>query len=428
MASSEQDNISLADNKGPWGGLGGRDNRSNKPQQPGGNGGGPSGPSGGSKPPFSFDKMFRKNSNNPAPEIHIDGRSILFVALLLIAGWLITGFYMVDASEQGLVLRFGKYHRTANEGLRYHIPSPIEKVYIVKKTQINSIQIGYRSNINQEQATTARGIRNQRNQISLSPETKNSKESLMITGDTNIADVSFVVQWRIKDSFNYLFKVADSRNGMEDTIKAVAESAMREVIGRTNFAEAMTTKRAAIEKEVQDIIQNVLNSYQSGVAIYAVNLNDVQNPEPVMPAFLDVETAKQDRETSINRARSYENQIIPRARGEAQKILQDAEAYKQEVVSIAKGEAQRFKSVYDAYDQARDVTKKRIYLETMQQIMAGTDKVIIEDGRSGVTPYLPLPELKKRAKSSADDDNKDNDNNDIGNGSQGTGQVNIQGN
>ena len=220
----------------------------------------------------------------------------------------------------------------------------------------------------------------------------------MITGDTNIADVSFTVQWRIKDSFNYLFKVANTGDSMQDTIKAVAESAMREIIGRTNFAEAMTTKRAQIEKEVQEIIQNVLNTYESGVEIYAVNLNDVQNPEPVMPAFLDVETAKQDRETSINRAKAYENEIIPRARGEAQNIIQNAEAYKQEVISIATGEAARFASVYNEYVKAKDITKKRMYLETMQQIMAGTDKVIMNRGSSnnGVLPYLPLPEIKRK--------------------------------
>jgi modulator of FtsH protease HflK len=402
-------------NKGPWGNLGG----GNKPQKPSNPlGGGSSGGGGGdNKSPFNFDNIFKKGPNTPqAPEINIDGRGIILIALLILAGWLVTGFYMVDASEEGTVLRFGKYHRTATEGLRYHIPSPIEKVYIVKKTAINSIQIGYRSSMNQKQATSARGIKEQlSNLVAFSPEMKNAKESLMITGDTNIADVSFTIQWRIKDSFNYLFKVANAEDGMDKTIKAVAESAMREVVGRTNFAEAMTTKRGNIEKEVQEITQSVLNTYESGVEVYAVNLNDVQNPEPVMPAFLDVETAKQDRETSINRARSYENEIIPRARGETQKIIQDAEAYKQEVISIATGEAARFASVYTEYLKAKDVTKKRMYLETMQQVMAGTDKVILEGSRSGnnsgVTSYLPLPEIKRRAKAEEQPINENDNNN-----------------
>lgn len=391
-------------NKGPWGGLGGKENKPNKPSNPwgggSGGGGGPSG-SGGSggggndKPNFDFNQFF-KNAG-PSSDMSINSKGILIIILLAIMGWALTGFYVVDASEEGIVLRFGKYHRTAPEGLRYHLPSPLEKAYIVKKTVINSIQIGYRSSLNQPTNFRAQQQSNQGRQLTRGPETKELGESLMITGDTNIADVTFTVQWRIKDSFNYLFKVANPLETMPDTIKSVAESAMREIIGRTNFAEAMTTKRSQIEKDVQNIIQNVLNSYESGVEIYAVNLNDVQNPDLVMPAFLDVETAKQDRETAINRALSYENEIIPRARGEAQKILQDAEAYKQEVISIASGDAARFISVYNEYAKAKDVTRKRIYLETMQQIMAGTDKVIMDEGSNrGVVPYLSLPEIKKK--------------------------------
>ncbi len=372
-------------NKGPWGNLGNRDPKPSRPAgQPGG--GGPKGPggggNGGGKNPFDF-KMF--NPGSGAPEVNITSRGILVIIMLAVIGWAMTGFYVVDASEEGVVLRFGKFHRTAPEGLRYHLPAPLEKAYVVRKTFINSIQIGYRSSAGQR---SARGNGGQ--------ETKQLKESLMITGDTNIADVTFTIQWRIKNSFDYLFQVANPYETMEGTIKSVAESAMREVIGRTRFVEAMTTGRSAIEKDVQAIIQTVLDSYNSGVEIYAVNLNDVQNPELVMPAFLDVETAKQDRETAINRAMAYQNEVIPKARGQAQKVLQEAEAYKQEVISIASGEAARFASVYDEYAKAKDVTRKRIYLETMQQILAGTDKVIMPHGGSGVVPYLPLPELKKR--------------------------------
>lgn len=394
--------------KGPWGNLGGG-NKDNKPSSPfgGGSGGGGSnnngGGGGGNKPPFDFEKLFKKPSGNGGgngnvPEIKINVKGIIAILLLIAVGWMMTGFYVVDASEEGVVLRFGKYHRTATEGLRYRLPSPFERVYIVKKTVINSIQIGYRSGSSVPLNTSVRGMAAQlRQQAAPTAETRQLQESLMITGDTNIADVSFAVQWRIKDSFNFLFQVANASEVMEDTIKAVAESAMREVIGRTDFSEAMTTKRGEIESSVQNIIQGVLNSYNSGVEIYAVNLNDVQNPEPVMPAFLDVETAKQDRETAINRAKSYENEVVPRARGESQKIIQEAEAYKQQVIAVASGEAQRFISIYNEYAKAKDVTRKRMYLETMQEILTGTDKVIMDSKQgSGVVPYLPLPELRKR--------------------------------
>jgi membrane protease subunit HflK len=396
--------------KGPWGNLGGG-NKDNKPNNPfgggsGGNGGGGGNNNNNNKAPFDFEKFFKKPSgggnNGNMPEIKINVKGIIAILLLVVVGWMMTGFYVVDASEEGVVLRFGKYHRTATEGLRYRLPSPFERVYVVKKTAINSIQIGYRSS-SQAQAVSARGIASQmKQQFSPGVETQQLQESLMITGDTNIANVTFAVQWRIKDSFNFLFKVANSSEVMEDTIKSVSESAMREVIGRTDFSEAMTTRRGQIEADVQKIIQGVLNSYESGIEIYAVNLNDVQNPEPVMPAFLDVETAKQDKETAINRAKSYENEVVPRARGESQKIIQEAEAYKQQVISVASGEAQRFISIYNEYAKAKDITKKRMYLETMQEVLTGTDKVIM-DGKqsSGVVPYLALPELKKREKTEA---------------------------
>jgi membrane protease subunit HflK len=389
--------------KGPWGNLGGG-NKDNKPSNPfgGGSGGGNNNNNNNNKPPFDFEKLFKKPSgggNGNIPEIKINVKGIIAILLLVVVGWMMTGFYVVDASEEGVVLRFGKYHRTASEGLRYRLPSPFERVYIVKKTVINSIQIGYRSGSTAPINNSVRGMAAQlRQQIAPTAETRQLQESLMITGDTNIADVSFAVQWRIKDSFNFLFQVANASETMEDTIKSVAESAMREVIGRTDFSEAMTTKRSEIENNVKDIIQGVLNSYNSGVEVYAVNLNDVQNPEPVMPAFLDVETAKQDRETAINRAKSYENEVVPRARGEAQKVIQEAEAYKQQVIAVASGEAQRFISIYNEYAKAKDVTRKRMYLETMQEILTGTDKVIMDSKQgSGVVPYLPLPELRKKA-------------------------------
>lgn len=315
----------------------------------------------------------------------------LFAVVLI--GWLLTGFYEVDSSEEGVVLRFGKYHRTEIEGLGYHLPSPIEKVYITQKTKVNSIQIGYRSEDLSNNGTIF--SRNDKQQQSFGRELRNSSESLMITGDTNIADVTFVVQWRIANSLKYLFNITNP----EQTIRYVAESAMREVIGRSKFAEAMTTNRNIIANEVYDIIQSVLDSYDAGIEIYAVNLNDVQNPSPVMPAFLDVETAKQDKETAINRAKSYENDIIPKARGDAEKMIKEAEAYREQVVSLAKGQADRFSQVLKEYNKAKDVTKRRIYLETMQEIFADTDKILVGSGvGENIMPYLPLNELNKKNK------------------------------
>lgn len=374
--------------KGPWGNQGGTQKPT--PKKVGG-GGKSGGNNGGDDKVIDLDAFFKKAGGGGNGDFKLGLKGFVGLIVVALIGWSLTGFYKVDASEEGVVVRFGKYHRIAPEGLRFHLPYPIEQVYIVKKTKINSVQIGYRR-------TTSRGLssrfgnrlRNVGKSSSSSREVKNSKESLMITGDTNIADVSFTVQWRIKDSLSYLFKISNP----VETVKSVAESAMREVIGRSKFAEAMTIKRSDIEIEVQKIIQDILNSYEAGIEIYIVNLNDVQNPAPVMPAFLDVETAKQDRETAINRAKSYENDIIPKARGEAQKTIQDAEAYRQKIISIATGEADRFSQVYNEYRKAKDVTKKRIYLETMQEVMSGTDKVIISEGAGkGVLPYLPLKEL-----------------------------------
>lgn len=385
-------------NKGPWGNVGGKKPADNKnagekkqtAYKPEAN----SGSGGGGDKIIDIDKLFRTPNGKGNGSAYygggkgnyfINAKILMTIIILALVGWGLTGFYKVDASEEGVVLRFGKYNRTASEGLRYHLPSPIEQVFIVKKTRINSIEVGFRSNKN-----SSRGYRNYNYS---SKEQKNPSESLMLTGDTNIADVSFVVQWRIKNSFKYLFNITNPN----ETVKAVSESAMREVIGKSYFAEAMTTKRNQIERDVESLIQSTLDSYNAGIEIYVVNLNDVQNPSPVMPAFLDVETAKQDMETAINKAKSYENDIVPKARGEARKIIQDAEAYRKEVVSIAEGNAARFESVYDEYRKAKDVTKKRIYLETMEDILKHTQKIIM-DSKAGnnVLPYLPLNGLQNK--------------------------------
>lgn len=378
-----------SNNKGPWSNPGNKKPKTTSKSSKGNNSGG----NNNDDKIVDFESLFKPGGNGGNGEFNITPKKIISFLILTLIAWSLTGFYKVDASEEGIVLRFGKYHRTAPEGLRFHLPSPIEKVYIVQKTKISSIQIGYRGTASTGNMPNF-GNRLLRKKSTIGArEVKNSSESLMITGDTNIADVSFTVQWRIKDSLNYLFKISNP----EKTVKSVAQSAMREVIGSSKFVEAMTVKRSEIESKAANLIQTILDKYESGIEIYTVNLNDVQNPSPVMPAFLDVETAKQDRETAINRAKSYQNDIIPKARGEAQKILQDAEAYREQVVSIATGEADRFAKIYEEYRKAKNVTKKRIYLETMQKILKGTNKVIIGEKAGGnVLPYLPLKELDNK--------------------------------
>jgi membrane protease subunit HflK len=384
MAWGENNNDN---NNSPWGNF---SKKGESKQSTFGMGGGSFG-GGGNDKMFNFDKFFKNNNGNNG-EFLINGKILLGLIIVALIGWGLTGFYTVDATEEGVVLRLGEYHRTAPEGLRYHLPSPIEEVFIVKKTLINSVEVGFRRSSKDSRFGSLNSFG--RLNENTSEDFKQPSESLMITGDTNIADVSFVVQWRIKNSFEFLFNIT---NPIE-TVKSVSESAMREIIGRSLFAESMTTNRNLIEDDVKNLVQNILDSYNAGIEIYAVNLNDVQNPAPVMPAFLDVETAKQDMQTAINKAKSYENGVVPKARGEARKLIQESEAYKQEVVSIAKGDAARFNSVYNEYVKAKDVTRKRIYIETMQKIYADTNKIILDDsGKSGVVPYLPLNNLNKKS-------------------------------
>jgi membrane protease subunit HflK len=218
----------------------------------------------------------------------------------------------------------------------------------------------------------------------------------MLTGDQNIIDIDFVVQWLIKSASDYLFNIRDP----QATVKIVAESAIREVIGRTKLEDALTKERQQVEARTKALLQNILDEYKAGVAIAEVKLQKVDPPKEVIDAFNDVQRAKQDQERKINEAAAYKNDIIPRAKGEAQKMLQDAEAYKQRVIDEAKGEASRFLSVYEAYKGNKAVTKRRIYLETMQNLLKNSEKIIIDQGKNGgqgVVPYLPLPELKKRS-------------------------------
>jgi modulator of FtsH protease HflK len=293
-----------------------------------------------------------------------------------IAVWALSGFYRVDADEQGVVLRFGKYTNMTQPGLNYHLPFPIESVMTPKVSKVNRIDVGFRSSND--------GSRGAIGDI--------KEESAMLTGDENIVDINYSVFWVIKDASKYLFNIQDPIG----TIKVVAETAMREVIARKKIQTILTQGRAEIEIEVQKIMQQILDSYNSGVDITQVQAQKSDPPAQVIDSFRDVQAAKADKERAQNEAEAYANDIIPRARGEAAKIVQEAEAYKKEVVAQAEGEASRFIAIYNEYAKAKTVTQERMYLETMEKVLSGVNKIIIDkQSGSGVVPYLSLPELKK---------------------------------
>jgi len=345
---------------------------------PGGGNGSGRGPT-----PPDFDKLIRdiqEKIKNFLPGGASTGKKPIFFGLIvLIIIWALTGLYRVLPDEQGVVLRFGKFVSTTQPGLNYHIPYPIENVFTPKVTKVNRMDIGFRSG--SDTGFSSGGVADV-------PE-----ESLMLTGDENIVNIDFSVFWVIKDAGKFLFKIQDPQG----TVKAASETAMREVIAKSKIQPILTEGRSKIEIETQEIIQNILDEYESGIQITQVQTQKADPPDQVIDAFRDVQAARADMERSKNEAEAYRNDVIPRSRGEAAKILQAAEAYKKEVVAKAEGEASRFISIYNEYAQAKEVTQERMYLETMEKVMADIDKVIIDkNASSGVVPYLPLPELKKK--------------------------------
>ena len=308
------------------------------------------------------------------------GKPIGLILIIIAFVWLASGLYRVGPDEQGVVLRFGKFVKTTQPGLHYHIPLPVETVQTPKVTKVNRIDIGFRS---ERDSGFSQG-----GGVADVPQ-----ESLMLTGDENIVNIDFSVFWVIKDAGKFLFEIQDP----EGTVKAAAETAMREVIAKSKIQPVLTEGRAQIEIETQEIIQSILDEYNSGIQITQVQTQKADPPDQVIDAFRDVQAARADMERSKNEAEAYANDVIPRARGEAAKIMQAAEAYKQKVVAAAEGEASRFVSIYNEYAKAKEVTQERMYLETMEKVLADIDKVIIEkNAGSGVIPYLPLPELGKK--------------------------------
>ncbi len=304
-------------------------------------------------------------------------KPIIIGLIILLIVWTLSGLYRVLPDEQGVVLRFGKFVKTTQPGLNYHLPFPIENVLTPKVTKVNRMDIGFRSE--RDSGFSSGGVADV-------PE-----ESLMLTGDENIVNIDFSVFWVIKDAGNFLFKIQDP----EGTVKAAAETAMREVIARSDIQPILTEGRSVIEADTQEIIQEILDEYTSGIQITQVQTQKADPPDQVIDAFRDVQAARADMERSKNEAEAYANDVIPRARGEAAKILQAAEAYKKEVVAKAEGEASRFLSIYNEYAKAKKVTQERMYLETMEEVLADINKIIIDkNSGEGVVPYLPLQELK----------------------------------
>jgi membrane protease subunit HflK len=304
------------------------------------------------------------------------GRGLALIAVIGVAVWLASGFYRVQPDEQGVVLRFGAYDRTTLPGLNYHIPWPVEAVELPAVTRINRIEVGYRSQGPDVRVQSGRDL----------PVRDVAEESLMLTGDENIIDIDCAVFWRIRDASAFLF---NTRNPGY-TVKSAAESVLREVIGSTPIQPALTDARARIEASVLKGVQAIVDQYGSGVEITQVQLQKVDPPDSVIESFRDVQRANTDADRIRNQAESYHNDIVPRARGDAARLVAEADADRQASAAGASGQAQRFLSVLQAYNAARDVTLTRLYIETMQDILTHTPSVIVDDKLQGVVPYLPL--------------------------------------
>ncbi|WP_068085881.1 FtsH protease activity modulator HflK [Polycladidibacter stylochi] len=371
-------------NGGPWGNPGGG-NGGGGPW-----GGGPQRSGGNNNTPPDFDEILRKGQDHLKTMIPGGGGfGVMGVIIAVLVGlflWGLTGIYRVEPSEVGVELVFGKVTGQTGPGLNYNWPYPIGSVETPEVLRVREITVGLQESISRSRVST-RDV----------PE-----ESLMLTGDENIVDVDFKVQWRIQGSptgvSEFLFNVQDPTR----TVKAVAESAMREVVGNSKIDSVLTENRAPIQQAVMDLMQKTLDDYQAGVQIINVQMQKVDPPAQVIEAFRDVQAARADQERIQNEAQKYANKIVPEARGNAARVMEAASAYKDKVVADATGQAARFTSVREQYEKAPDVTRQRIYLETMEDVLAKNKKIIIDgSGESnGVVPYLPLDQLNKRSNGS----------------------------
>jgi modulator of FtsH protease HflK len=351
-------------------------------------GGGPwgQGPSGGGQSP-DLEEILKRSQDRLKQAMPGGGIGGGFLALILLAIAAVVGFYSftvsVQPNQQGVVLRFGAIDRTLTPGLKFRWPYPIETVYLPAVTNANRVEIGMRASASSSVFGTGTS-----SIVRDVPE-----ESLMLTGDENIVDVDFVVLWKIKDAPSFLFNIQNP----EATVKDVAESAMREIVGQNEIDPILTTGKEKIAESVLGLIQRTLDHYNAGIEINQVQIAKVDPPTDVIAAYRDVQAARADRERLQNEADAYANKVVPEARGDTQGIIQGAEAYKEQTVAEANGRADRFLKVYEEYAKAPEVTRKRMFLETMERVFGGTEKIIIDNSAqgAGVVPYLPLNELNR---------------------------------
>ncbi|AGF47672.1 FtsH protease activity modulator HflK [Candidatus Kinetoplastidibacterium crithidiae] len=320
-----------------------------------------------------FGKYGKKNSNDKLPDFNFKNSGIFFCLFILFASiiWLSSSFFVVKEGQVSVITRFGKYYRTAQPGFRWHLPYPIENHEMVNLSHLRTFEVGFRGN----------------------SQNKVLSESLMLTTDENIVDMQFVVQYRLSanGAINYLFKIRDP----DESVKQAAETAMREIVGKKNMDFVLYEGRTAVTFEVQKLMQNILNNYNTGIQITAVAIQNVQPPEQVQAAFDDAVKAGQDRERKINEGYAYANQVIPLASGQSSRYLEQAEAYKATVIGEAKGESSRFYSILKEYEKAPDVTRTRLYLEAMESIFSKANKLMIDSKNNNVL-LLPIDALNNK--------------------------------
>lgn len=351
----------------------------------GGGGGGPwgPGPGGGRNQPPDLEELLKRSQDRMKQAMGgpggLSGPLLFLIAAVGIAvvAWN-AFFFRVNTDELGVVMRFGEYQRQEPPGLHFRLPYPIEEVQLPKVTQQRINEIGFRG------ATSGTGFSAGTSDV--------REESLMLTGDENIVDIDFVVFWRIRDAAEYLFNIRNPEN----TVKEVSESAMREIVGKSRIQPILTEKRQELEQAVAKLIQETLDRYKAGIQIDQVQLQKSDPPGEVIEAFRSVQAARLEKETLQNQATAYANKVVNEARGDAERIIQGAEGYKQQTVAEANGQTARFTKVYEEYKKAPEVTRQRLFLETMERVMGGTDKIIL-DGSGNVVPYLPLDQLQRRA-------------------------------
>ncbi|MEI2383784.1 FtsH protease activity modulator HflK [Breoghania sp. JC706] len=363
---------------GPWGNGGGGN-------QGGPWGGGPQRGGGGGGNPPDLEELLKRSQDRlrtvlPGGGGNLGAKGILLAVIIAVAVWLLTGFYRVEQDELGVELVFGQVTARTQPGLNYNWPYPIGTVYTPAVTRLRETNVGT------QEYVTSRGVSS--NDV--------PQESMMLTGDENIVDVNYKVQWRIKDAVAYLFNIEDP----EGTVKAVAESAMREAVGAGKIDDILTENRAPIQQAVLKLMQQTLDSYKAGIDVTNVQMQKVDPPTQVIDAFRDVQAARADQERIQNEAQAYANKVVPEARGEAAQVLEKANGYRDQTIAEAEGQANRFLKVYEQYEKAPDVTRERIYLETIEKVFRDTDKIIVDDKNgSGVVPYLPLDKLGRTGRS-----------------------------